>query len=118
MRGVIDQSAVEDPAVQSPHTSETLVTLIRAFLIDAPDQVELVMKAVSDRDYARVVEGALTLKGSAGDLGALELHATCEQLHSAGQRGEQSGLQNLGPTLRRDFETAYGVLEDLLESYG
>lgn len=117
MREVIEENPLGGPAVED-RAAQQLLDRIRAFLLDGPDRVELILAAVRDQDFARVEQGALELQDTAGDLGAFELQTTCERLQSAGTLHDLTAVRDLGAALRHDFEEAFGALGDLLQTYG
>jgi HPt (histidine-containing phosphotransfer) domain-containing protein len=119
MGQVIDNNVVEELlALGEDGDAELLVDLIREFLEHGPDQVEAVLQGLEDQDFSQVERAALALKGSAGNLGVLKLHGTCERLHSASKQHELDELRQLVPAVKRNFEEAFEALEQLLEVYG
>ena len=96
---------------------ELLVDLIRMFLQDGPTKVGTIETATSGREFARVERAAHSLKGSAGNLGAVAVQEDCEQLQEAVRRGQLQHLPALVGQLRAHFAEAEMALQDLLSRY-
>ena len=119
MSDAIDENVLEELLALGPNGDpELLVDLILAFLEHGPDQVETILQGLEDQDFPRMAQGALTLMGVAGNLGALTLLATCERLQAASRQHNLEEAVQLGDVLTENFEEAFEALERLLEVYG
>jgi HPt (histidine-containing phosphotransfer) domain-containing protein len=87
------------------------VTLLDAFLADAPKRLDLMQAAVSENNLEQLAEESHSLKGSSSNLGATELAGICSELSD----GYYSGtLTELEQKVRTAFEL-YAEVEHILE---
>ena len=64
---------------------ELLLDLIEMFLEDAPARIASIESALQSTDFGGIERAAHSLKGSAGNLGAVLLQADCETMQNAGR---------------------------------
>ncbi len=64
---------------------ELLLDLIQMFLDDAPDRIASIGTALQSKDFEGIERAAHSLKGSAGNLGAVLLQGDCETMQNAGR---------------------------------
>lgn len=118
--------AVIDPVIiaglhqlRMPGKPEPLAELIDLFLREAPEQLDLMSDAVAKNDMSslsRTISAAAALKGSAGNLGARNLAALCDEIE---QTAKTWILSDAGPLIERaraEFRRVQAALERIKQS--
>lgn len=121
-----EMDAVIDPVViaglrqlRSPGKPDPLAGFIDLFLREAPGHLDTLSNAVTDKSIdsvSRFTSAASALKGSAGNLGARNLAALCDEIE---QMGRNWGLADTTPIIERakeEFQRAKTVLEKIKSS--
>src|SRR5687767_12622450 len=91
MSQAINMAVVEELlALSDDGDPSLLVDLIQMFLDDAPTKVGLIKSGLTKSDLQQIERAAHSLKGSAGNLGAVHLQQLCDDLQRA-SRGAQAG---------------------------
>lgn len=117
-----DERAV-DPTVVAEltalgETGDFLEKIIKTFLDGAAQKIAAIEKAMRSRDYGGVMDNAHALKGSAGQIGAMELMAYCDLLHRAGPTNlSRDGNENVR-ILKEKFEKVRAELQKYLRATG
>ena len=96
---------------------ELLVDLIQMYLEDAPHKLSEIVQGLADHDWDRVERAAHSLKGSAGNLGAIFVQQDCEQLQLASRNHELESMTDGVQKLQTHFKDAESALQALLEKY-
>jgi HPt (histidine-containing phosphotransfer) domain-containing protein len=126
-RGLADRAAqqaldeVIDPVViaglrqlRMPGRPDPLAEIIDLFLKEAPTQLELLQTAVQQNDHtslARTISAATRLKGSAGNLGARNLAALCDEIEQTARNWSLADVLPLVDRARQELERTRGALE-------
>jgi len=115
---VIDMTVVDELlALCDDDDPELLVDLIRMFLEDGPNRVRSIETGATEGDLELVEQAAHSLKGSAGNLGAVKVQHLAEELQLAGRSGDRESAARLAERLRTDYTEAETALRDLLDRY-
>lgn len=96
---------------------ELVVDLIQMFLADGPAKLRSIQSGFSSGDLHQVEQAAHSLKGSAGNLGAVAVQNHCEAIQVATRSQRTEGLKLMVDALSRDFRDAEAELKDLLLKY-
>jgi len=89
--------------------------MIEIFLSHAPQRVEQIREGLMESDPRGVVEGAHSLKSSAGNLGASRVQTLCHEVERMAEGGDLSAAQELLSELDRAYARAREELERILE---
>jgi CheY-like chemotaxis protein len=133
-RGLADRASqqaldeVIDPVViaglrqlRMPGKPDPLVEIIDLFLKEAPAQLQLLQAAVQQNDHtslARTISAATRLKGSAGNLGARNLAALCDEIEQTARNWSLAEVLPLVDRARQELERARGALEAIKRAPG
>jgi CheY-like chemotaxis protein len=117
MDEIIDPVAIASlRQLRTPDKPDPLIEFIDLFLRETPNELETMKDAVAKNDVSslsRVTSAASALKGSAGNLGARNLAALCEEIE---QTAKNWLLTDAKPIIERageEFERVRSVLEKL-----
>ena len=127
LRARADQSATKememiiDPLIiaslhqlRMPGRPDPLVELIDLFLREAPAQLDTMSDAISKNDLsslARTISTATALKGSAGNLGAHNLAALCDEIERTATTWMLADARPLIERAREEFSRVRAALE-------
>ena len=118
MSNVLDMQVVEELlSLSDDGDPELLLDLIRLFLDDGPSKVTSIVQGLRVKDFDKMERAAHSLKGSAGNLGARLLQATCEQMQQATRGKQFEETRQLASQLQANFVEAKQALEDLQRQY-
>lgn len=92
---------------------ELLLDLIEMFLEDAPERIASIGTALQSTDFDGIERAAHSLKGSAGNLGAVLLQADCETMQNAGRHKVLTEAEQCFPALQQHFAEAKEELETI-----
>jgi CheY-like chemotaxis protein len=125
-RGLADRAAqqaldeVIDPVIiaglrqlRTPGESDPLVGLIDLFIKEAPERLDTIEKAIARNDVSSLgsaLNSAAALKGSAGNLGARNLAALCDEIEQSAKTGLLSDAAPLVEKARQEFARATDAL--------
>jgi two-component system sensor histidine kinase RpfC len=87
-----------------------LENLIQIFLKTGEQKIDSIEKAMLSENYVLVSELAHTLKGSAGQIGAITLMGLCNQMSHAGPGGLRKDGHAFATLLRKEFDLVREVL--------
>lgn len=87
--------------------------LIDIFLTDTPPHLAEIKAGIAQADAPKVARAAHSLKGAAGNFGALSLARIAQQLETNGKAGELSGAPGLLPKLEAEFARVKVAMEAL-----
>ena len=96
---------------------ELLVDLIQMYLQDGPNKLNEITSGLATQDYDRVERAAHSLKGSAGNLGAVLVQQDCEDLQVASRQHALDQVQQGVDRLRDHYGEAESVLQNILSKY-
>ncbi len=102
--------------LRSPGKPDPLVEFIDLFLREAPAGLDAMSDAVAKNDpasLARVVSAAAALKGSAGNLGARQLAALCEEIEQTARNWMLADTKPVIQRARQEFDRARAALETI-----
>ncbi len=115
---VIDMSVVEELLdLCDDRDPELLVDLIGMFLEDGPARIQSILDGLEKNDLEMVERAAHSLKGSAGNLGALKVQGHADAMQVASRQGEGDKLNQLVPSLQSDYQEAEQALRDIVAKY-
>jgi two-component system, sensor histidine kinase and response regulator len=100
--------------LRTPGKSDPLVELIDLFLREAPAQLDIMNDAVARNDYSslsRTISAATALKGSAGNLGARNLAALCDEIELTAKTWMLADVMPLIERAREEFVRVRTALE-------
>jgi CheY-like chemotaxis protein len=100
--------------LRTPGKPDPLVELIDLFLREAPSQLDIMSDAIAKNDYAslsRTISAATALKGSAGNLGARNLAALCDEIELTAKTWILADALPLIERAREEFNRARVALE-------
>jgi HPt (histidine-containing phosphotransfer) domain-containing protein len=100
--------------LRTPGKPDPLVELIDLFLREAPAQLDTMSDAVAKNDLSslsRTISAAISLKGSAGNLGARNLAALCDEIEQAVKTWMMADVQPLIERAREEFSRVRAALE-------
>jgi CheY-like chemotaxis protein/HPt (histidine-containing phosphotransfer) domain-containing protein len=92
--------------LRTPGKPDPLVELIDLFLREAPTQLDSMSDAVAKNDLSslsRTISAATALKGSAGNLGARNLAALCDEIEQTAKTWMLADVQPLIELAREEF---------------
>ncbi len=102
--------------LQEPGEPDLLRELLTLFLRDTPERLDVVRQAVADGNLDAAARAAHSLKGSAANLGALDLHELASQTEQRARAGDTSGVRTLLEQLDEEFGRVYQQLSELLST--
>jgi HPt (histidine-containing phosphotransfer) domain-containing protein len=127
LRALADRAAtraleeVIDPVIiaglrqlRMPNKPDPLVELIDLFLREAPEKLDAMTDAVAKNELsslARFISAVTSLKGSAGNLGARNLAALCDEIEQAARNWSLDDALPLVERARQEFARVRGALE-------
>jgi HPt (histidine-containing phosphotransfer) domain-containing protein len=92
------------------------VELIELFLQEAPTQLQALERAVKENDYtslSRIISAATSLKGSAGNLGARNLAALCDEIEQTAKNWSLAEVLPLVDRARQELGRVRVALEQI-----
>jgi HPt (histidine-containing phosphotransfer) domain-containing protein len=97
--GVIDSLRQLTP----PGEPDVLAEVLNLFLQEVPRRIERLRAGWTAGDAAEVYKAAHSLKGGAGNVGAMALHAVCRQIDEAARTGDLAAVAPLIDVLDREY---------------
>lgn len=92
--------------------------MIRLFLENAPERLDLIRAGVENGDLEAAERGAHSLKSSSGNVGARELHLIAAEMEDLAARGEEDEMARLLPRLEEVHERSISALSALEQDSG
>ncbi|HXI70759.1 MAG TPA: response regulator [Verrucomicrobiae bacterium] len=105
--------------LRTPGKPDPLAELIDLFVREAPTQLDIMSDAVAKNDMTsltRTISAASALKGSAGNLGARNLAALCDEIEQTAKNWILADTQPLIERAREEFSRAQSTLERIKKS--
>ena len=102
--------------LQTPGKPDPLVELIDLFLREAPTQLDTMSDAVAKNDMSalsRTLSAVTALKGSAGNLGARNLAALCDEIEQTAKTWMLADVKPLIERAREEFARVKVALEQI-----
>jgi HPt (histidine-containing phosphotransfer) domain-containing protein len=103
-------------AVNPDDGGEFLRELIDIFLADTPDRIAEIEKALGAGETEVVARAAHSIKGSAGNFGAVELASLARGIEQQGNARDFTAARAGLAGLRAEFDRVRSVLERLRQS--
>jgi two-component system, sensor histidine kinase and response regulator len=129
LRALADRAATQaleeviDPVIiaglrqlRMPNKPDPLVELIDLFLREAPEKLNAMTEAVANNDMsslARFISAGTSLKGSAGNLGARNLAALCDEIEQAARNWSLDDALPLVERAKQEFVRVRTALEKI-----
>ena len=110
---ILDARLLGNLAELSPSGS-FMRTLIDGFLADAQELMGRIDRAVAEQDFAAFAEQMHTLKGSAGNIGAMALYRACSQAREMPPEAFAEGGPGAAADLLECLEATRRALQDYL----
>jgi HPt (histidine-containing phosphotransfer) domain-containing protein len=88
--------------------------VLALFLADAPQQVDAIVRAAAAGGGEPLQRAAHTLKGAAGNIGAVRLHGICHELEHLGQARSVVGVTERVRMLLAEFAAVRDAIARLL----
>jgi HPt (histidine-containing phosphotransfer) domain-containing protein len=88
--------------------------MIDLFLTHAQERMDQIREGLSTGSAQKAETGAHTLKSSAGNVGAARVQRLAQDVESLAEAGELAGVQDLLPSLEKEFDAACAALRDVL----
>ena len=109
---VLDQSVIASlRQLTSPGEADVLAEVLQMFLREVPPRIEFLRNALTAGNIQEVHRAAHSLKGSAGNIGALRLFAVCRQLDDRERPADPAATAALVRALDVEFDK---VKEEIL----
>ena len=113
---------VLDPAVIAtlrqltpPGEPDVLSEVLGLFLSDAPGRLTRLRTAWRDGDAVAVQRSAHSLKGSAGNIGAIAMLAVCKELDEQGRAGDLAAMTPLVASLDAEYAKVAAEIQRLIK---
>ena len=111
-----------DPAVLErlrqltpPGEPDVLKEVLQLFLDDVPGRIGRLRAACQAGDAAEVHRAAHSLKGSSGNIGAIQLLEVCRQLDNQGRAGDLSETPALVASLEIEYARVAAEIRELIK---
>jgi histidine phosphotransfer protein HptB len=109
---VIDPEAIENLRALTPEDPDSFLRdIIEIFLDDTPARLAELRKSLAENDRSTFTRAAHSIKGSASNLGAIQLRAISSELE---QRGKTENVPDLASRVA-DLETAFAQVREELQ---
>jgi HPt (histidine-containing phosphotransfer) domain-containing protein len=89
--------------------------MIDLFLTHARERVAQIKEGLTEQESRKAETGAHTLKSSAGNVGARRLQELSADAEALAEKGELPSLQELFPSIEREFEAACEALRIVMK---
>lgn len=98
----------------APGEPDVLREVLELFLAEVPKRMTRLRNAMVSRDIQEVQRSAHSLKGSAGNVGALALYDICDQLDAAAKRGDADAVAPLVDAMGTEFGNVEAEIHRLI----
>ena len=109
---LFDEEAVLDRVLGDRDLAEQVV---RSFLDDVPGQIEQLREHIRARDARSAERQAHSIKGAAGNVGALTLQARAKKLEELGASGDTAGMKREIDEFEEDFDNVRAVMKESIK---
>ncbi len=110
-----------DPAVVQrlreltpPGEPDVLAQVLSLFLEEAPRRLDRIRMALQARDASEMHRAAHSMKGSAGNIGAMDLFAICREVDDRARVGDLEGARQALEDLTREYERVEAEIARLI----
>lgn len=110
---VIDPEAIE--RLQEWGGPDLVRKMVRLFLENAPERMSLIRTGLATGELEVAERGAHSLKSSAGNVGARDLHLVSAEMEDLASRAEEEAMEDLLPRLEEVYERSVSALSALEE---
>jgi DNA-binding response OmpR family regulator len=114
----LDKDRVRELQELAAGDGQLLQELIDLFLTNAPELLQQMRRAVEDEDASTLRKAAHTLKGSSGQMGALQMQELCGTLETLAATGSLVGVEAPLSEVSVAFERAVSELKALAQPSG
>ncbi|MCF1645369.1 response regulator, partial [Streptomyces indiaensis] len=111
LRVSIEQRLDELRGAGSPAEHELVDRLVDHFLVRAPEMTSALFHALGRHDSQEIADQAHSLRGAAGNIGAVSLAACCQELEEHARSGEPASLAETAPRLQDELDRTCRTLE-------
>ncbi|MEU2744901.1 response regulator [Streptomyces collinus] len=111
LRVSIEQRLDELRGAGSPAEHELVDRLVDHFLVRAPEMTSALFHALDRHDSQEIADQAHSLRGAAGNIGAVGLAARCQELEEHARSGEPTSLAEAAPRLQDELDRTCRTLE-------
>ncbi len=105
---IFDKSALLE---RLGNDEETYTEVIELFLEDIPLEIEQLKKAFANQDTLLVQQQAHTIKGAAGNVGALALQEAANLMEAAGKKSSTTMNEKMVVKIKEEFEKVKFLLD-------
>lgn len=102
--------------LQEPGEPDLLRELLTLFLRDTPERLEALRHALAAGDLESAGRAAHSLKGSAANLGAMDLHELASQTEQRARAADAAGVQLYLEGLDAEYRRVYAELSAVLST--
>lgn len=103
-------------ALNTPGQPDVLGDLVRLFLKDAPERLEVLERGLREGDVGGVERAAHALKGASGSIGAPGLARLCAEMTEDARRGTLAGGAERLAAIRAEWERVRAALLRIISS--
>ncbi len=115
MTGTLNMEVIDELlALSDEGDPELLIDLIQMYLADAPTKLDSIQIGVETGDWERVERAAHSLKGSAGNLGAIHVQEDCDRIQNACRGHQVSGVPSDAKALTQHLKDAEDALRGVM----
>lgn len=112
---IIDAQTIDTlRQAQIPGEPDFVGELVEALMIEAPELLDRMARAMPVADAAALRRAAHSLKSAAANLGALRLRDVCEALELMASTGDTNGAEPLVARAGHEYEQALAALNGQL----
>lgn len=95
---------------------DDLKAILESFNEITPQVIDQLAQAIKQQDAAEVRHHAHTLKGSAANIGAIELPALCYELENMGRAGELEGAEAIFSQIQTSYTNLSSAVNDYINT--
>jgi len=115
MTGTLNMEVIDELlALSEDGDPELLVDLIQMYLADSPAKLDAIMRGIAARDWEQVERAAHALKGSSGNLGAVQVQDDCDCIQNACRLAETGAVPARAQELAAHLQAADVALRDVM----
>ncbi|MFJ7336598.1 response regulator [Streptomyces sp. NPDC101116] len=111
LRTSIEQRLDELRGAGTPAEHQLVDRLVDHFLVRAPEMTSALFHALGRHDAQEIADQAHSLRGAAGNIGAVGLAACCQELEEHARSGEPASLAEIAPRLQDELDRTCRALD-------
>lgn len=96
------------------HREDRLVLLIQLFFEDMPERIAAFEQHIIKREVASAIDSAHSIKGSVGNLGAIQLQALAADMEAMAKKNQMQDMLDAWPAFYLAYQRLSGELEKAL----